>query len=274
MKPRDNDVVLGGVHFHYLSWGEPSESCLLFLHGALLSGVNYESVLRPLAVHRHVVAFDQRGHGESDHVDDYSWPRWVEDLEALSGVLGVASFDLVGHSMGANNAARFAGMHASRLRHLVLLEGGFGPANSPEEPEFWEKAAQLNPADGFPSTEAFIDLASTLFPRADRRSIAPWAPGLDRGDDDRWRWRFTPDIEVLTADAPTAEEERQLRRAVRCPVLVVKAQYSDLFVGDDYKEVAGEYERGVAEILPDAGHMIMWENTEACAVLIDKFLSQ
>jgi pimeloyl-ACP methyl ester carboxylesterase len=273
MGASDNYVLLGGMRFHYWTWGEPSEPSLVFLHGIFLSGNSYESLVLPLAAHRHVIALDQRGHWETDHADDYSWPRWVEDLDALCGALGLEAFDLVGHSLGADNAARFAGTHPSRVRHLVLLDGGIGPRNSPERPEFWGKAAQLMPADGFASPEAFVDLASSLFPRADRSLITPWTPWMDRGDDGRWRFRFTPDLAVFTEDAPTPEDESALRDAVPCPVLVVKSQYSELFVGDGYKEVAAEYEQGTAEILPDAGHMIMWENTGACVALTEEFLT-
>jgi pimeloyl-ACP methyl ester carboxylesterase len=269
---RDHDVTLGGMHFRYRSWGRLSEPLLVFLHGVLLFGVSYELLLQPLAAHRHVLALDQRGHGETDHAGDYSWPRWVEDLDAFCGALDLESFDLVGHSLGANNAARFAGAHPSRVRHLVLLDGGIGPTNSPEEPEFWRKAAELSPPDGFASAEAFVDLASSLFPRADPALIMPWTPWLDRDDDGRWRWRITADLAAFTDDAPAPQDESALRGAVRCPVLVVKGQFSELFVGDTYKEVAGEYEHGTAEVLPDAGHMIMWENTGTCAALTEAFL--
>src|ERR1700745_1217749 len=119
MQPRDRYLRLGGLRFHYREWGEPTSPPLVVLHGILAEAHTYDGLCRGLSRTRHVFALDQRGHGETEHAEDYSWPQWVEDGAAFSAALSLAPFDLVAHSTGANIAARFAGKNPSLLCHLV-----------------------------------------------------------------------------------------------------------------------------------------------------------
>jgi hypothetical protein len=102
----DRYCTLNGLRFHYQQWGDPSAPPLVLLHGVLGSAVVYDAIAARLANTRFVLVLDQRGHGQSDRASDYSWPRWVEDLSAFWELLGLGNVDLVGHSMGAHNAAR------------------------------------------------------------------------------------------------------------------------------------------------------------------------
>ena len=76
--------------------------------------------------HRRVIGLDARGHGRSDKPRDPSAYRddaMVRDVAALFDHLGLEQTDLVGYSMGAGTALRFAARDR-RLRRLVL--GGIG----------------------------------------------------------------------------------------------------------------------------------------------------
>ncbi len=74
------------------------------------------------AGHR-VVAYDARGHGQSDPAPattDYRYSDYAEDAVAVLDHLGVERAVLVGHSMGAHTAARVALSHPDRVAALVL----------------------------------------------------------------------------------------------------------------------------------------------------------
>jgi pimeloyl-ACP methyl ester carboxylesterase len=118
MAIREQYVDANGLRFHVLECGDESAPVLVFLHGVLAAARTYEPLLAGLAAHRHVIAIDQRGHGRTSHADDYGWSRWVEDLDAICQVLDVTKMDLVGHSMGAHNAYRFAGVTHRQLSTL------------------------------------------------------------------------------------------------------------------------------------------------------------
>jgi len=74
-----------------------------------------------------VVAFDNRGHGESDKLYDpaqYTARIMAADARALLDHLGIARADVMGYSMGARITANLAVAHPDRLRSAIL--GGVG----------------------------------------------------------------------------------------------------------------------------------------------------
>ena len=145
---------------------------------------------------RRVIAIDQRGHGESDHAADYAWERWVGDLQLV-----VEALDLDRRSrrpLHGRAATRRASRRCIReVRRLALLDGGFGPTNSPDEPEYWRRVARLFPSDGFESLADYVDLVLELFPRAARSILEESTGGFARGDDGRWRWPMQADLNGL-----------------------------------------------------------------------------
>jgi pimeloyl-ACP methyl ester carboxylesterase len=74
-----------------------------------------------------VVAFDNRGHGESEKLYDpaaYSAPLMAEDARRLLEHLGIARADVMGYSMGARITAFLALAHAELVRSAIF--GGLG----------------------------------------------------------------------------------------------------------------------------------------------------
>lgn len=74
-----------------------------------------------------VVAYDNRGHGQSAKLYDleaYGAPIMAEDARRLLDHLGIAHAHIIGYSMGARIAAFLAMAHPARVRSLVF--GGLG----------------------------------------------------------------------------------------------------------------------------------------------------
>jgi len=74
-----------------------------------------------------VVAFDNRGHGESEKLYDeavYGAELMAEDARRLLDHLGIARADVMGYSMGARITAFLAIAHPERVRSAVF--GGYG----------------------------------------------------------------------------------------------------------------------------------------------------
>jgi pimeloyl-ACP methyl ester carboxylesterase len=69
MQPQSKYIKANGINHHYLDWGNPENPPLLMLHATRLCAHAWQPIARELAGDFHVMAFDQRGHGDTDPSD-------------------------------------------------------------------------------------------------------------------------------------------------------------------------------------------------------------
>lgn len=96
---------------------------VVFVHSFAGDAGHWSAQLEHLRKTRRAVAFDMRGHGESDAPTDqnaYSIESLSADIAAVVDELGIKRFVLVGHSMGGAAALVYAGKHPERVAGLVL----------------------------------------------------------------------------------------------------------------------------------------------------------
>jgi pimeloyl-ACP methyl ester carboxylesterase len=93
---------------------------------------------------RRVVLYDARGHGASAPAPggDYSYAALSADLEAVIDALGVERALLVGASMGAHTAIRFALEHPQRVAGLAVVTPAYDPERFPSELDRWDALAR------------------------------------------------------------------------------------------------------------------------------------
>ena len=120
-----------GVDIAFLDEGEGFPTLLIHGFGSnhRVNWVSTSWVRDLLAAGRRVIAFDNRGHGESGKPHDpaaYRVATMAEDARGLLDHLGVERADVIGYSMGAWIAASLALTHAERVRSAVF--GGLGDA--------------------------------------------------------------------------------------------------------------------------------------------------
>lgn len=129
LQPQVRDVA--GVRTYCLSGG--SGAPVVFLHGLGASSYSWRHVAPPLARRRAVWAPDLPGFGRSDKPEgfDYSFAGFARWLGAFLDDLGLADADLVGNSMGAGVALRYALEHPGRVRRLALIGAPFYVNNRP-----------------------------------------------------------------------------------------------------------------------------------------------
>jgi 3-oxoadipate enol-lactonase len=106
-----------------------------------------------------LIAYDARGHGESDPPPDpaaYEYADLVADLEAVLERLGLEHAALVGSSMGAATAMAFALRHPGRVPALVQVTPSYTGTRTTEiELDVWSRLADAL-ADG---VERFVQVA-------------------------------------------------------------------------------------------------------------------
>jgi len=113
----------------FCEWGEEDAPPLVLVHGGRDQKRSWDNVAGALSQSHRVIAFDLRGHGQSDWVSDgdYGVMDHVFDLASLVDHLGLDRFRLIGHSLGGNITLRYAGLHPSKIEKLVAIEG-LGPS--------------------------------------------------------------------------------------------------------------------------------------------------
>ncbi|MDQ3871874.1 MAG: alpha/beta hydrolase [Chloroflexota bacterium] len=114
-------VEANGLRISYTTEGAGPP--MVMLHGATSSALEDWSAQRPLfrrAFRLYLV--DARGHGGTkwDAGDGFANEMLVADLLAFVDALHLATFHLVGFSMGAMTALTFASRHPERLRTLLI----------------------------------------------------------------------------------------------------------------------------------------------------------
>jgi len=175
----------GAVEIAYLDEGEGEP--ILLVHGfASSKNVNwvYPTWVSELKKNgRRVIAFDNRGHGDSGKLYDataYEIGTMAGDISALMDHLNVARADVMGYSLGSRMTAVLAQRQPQRLRSVILggigiglIEGG-GPGEN--------VAAALEA----PSLEDVTDPVGRTFrafadqTRSDRRALAACLRGSRR----------------------------------------------------------------------------------------------
>ena len=123
----------GGVRIAFIDVAPETGSAdpVLLIHGfASNHAVNWVNTLWVTTLTRagyRVIAFDNRGHGQSEKLhrpEDYDSSIMAGDARRLLDHLGIPSADVMGYSMGARIAAHLAVIDPARVRTLML--GGLG----------------------------------------------------------------------------------------------------------------------------------------------------
>lgn len=122
-------VESDGVPIRFLDEGRGEPALLIhgFASNARVNWVSTGWVRDLLAAGRRVIAFDNRGHGESGKPHDpaqYGFGRMAADALRVLEALAIARADVIGYSMGARIAASLALQHPECVRSAVL--GGVG----------------------------------------------------------------------------------------------------------------------------------------------------
>jgi pimeloyl-ACP methyl ester carboxylesterase len=187
-------VAVGPVSLAVEEWPGPAKGpTAVCIHGLTANHTCWASVADVLSPAHRLIAYDLRGRGESDKPDKgYSLVHHNEDLGGLLDHFGLKKAVLIGHSLGAHIAVRFAAKHPERVARLVLVDGGLDV-----RPEVLDS---LRPAINrlgveFPSLDMFLGFVRML-PMFEGR----WNDYLER--------YFRYDVEVLPAGTVRSKAAR------------------------------------------------------------------
>lgn len=277
---QDRTITLDGLRCHYRDWGDPAAPPVVLLHAYTQHARSWDAVARSLADRFRVLALDQRGHGESEHAADYHELRLVGDLAGFADTLGLASFSVVGFSVGGNAAASYATLYPDRVERLVLLECFTSGDETGDEPWLQIMRAHLARLRSLPETVASPQEAAAAFrplaPHADEQELSRWMhDGLVEGVDGRWRWRYDPVIRVPGPPGRLVPPMDVLRRrlaGVACPMLFLVGAGSWMVEPTARMATANPQARLVA--VPQADHWVPLDNPSGFLEVVGRFLDE
>jgi len=94
---------------------------ILLAHGWSDSSLRWVPLVDDLAKEYEIVAYDARGHGQSDAPESgYDLDSRIENLRTVVSESGIDNPVLIGHSMGVVTVARTAARHSDLVRGVVL----------------------------------------------------------------------------------------------------------------------------------------------------------
>jgi pimeloyl-ACP methyl ester carboxylesterase len=210
---------------------------LILLHGATSIGAEDFAAQLPLLSRAFLVHVpDARGHGRTawDAARGFRYDWLVDDVAAFADALGLATFHLLGFSMGAMTALQFAVRQPARVRTLVVVG-----ITTQREPRASVARRLMDPE------------------RIDRED-APFAALLGRRHDagqgaGAWR-RLLPAIAADVAAQPLLSPRDM--RSIDAPTLVVCGDRDPFVPVDHAWGMQRQLHDGRLLVVPDCGHEV------------------
>jgi esterase len=264
-------VGIDGLTFHYTDWGG-SESPVVMLHGLSGHARTWDHTAAALSDRHHVLALDQRGHGDTDWAPQYGLRPMAQDLVGFLDALDLREVTLIGLSMGGLVSFVFAAAHPDRVARMVIID--IGPEIAP--------AGSANVASSLAANDIFSS-ADEAFAQA--RAANP------RPTDATLRHRVTHALRALPDGTLTFKYDKELRRnpralfdhtpaemwaawhALSCPVLLVRGADSDVLAADTAQRMLAENQNVSFASIPDCGHSITLDSPDGLLEVIGPWLA-
>jgi pimeloyl-ACP methyl ester carboxylesterase len=278
--PSEGFVPVNGALLHYLNWGGPRERPLVLIHGLTGFAHTWDDWAARWSKDFWVLAYDQRGHGESEHVkpggyEGYNTKQLANDLQGFASALGLDQFDVLGHSLGGRTVIGFAGLHPQALRHAVVVDMGPEIDRAGALNVRGSTSAQVRLPSGFRDEEEALSFLAQLRPGRRQESYRRTVTyGLKRGDDGLLHFRYDPTLLEITGRKALAEIPYLwgLLSKTTCPTLVVRGETSDILSRGIADRMVKALPKGKLVEIAGAGHDIPGDKPEDFEAAVLSFL--
>jgi len=280
--PHDPDVryrscntVVRHQRFHFLEWGEPESPPVVLLHGGNQSAHSWDLVSLHLARRYHVIALDQRGHGDSEwnRGADYSIRAMSQDVEHFLAQRGIQRPVVLAHSMGGMVTLDLSRRRPELFRALGLVDVGpeLSEAGTRMIGEFVHKNVE------FDDMEEFLDRVERYDPYRKRAHMERTLKyNLLRRADGRYvskadRRRFLPGGEGKGSRRAMLPDSQDWTH-MDFPVLVIRGADSQVLLPGPAAEFTEALPQGRLVTIPGCGHNVHSQNTLGFLEQVTPFL--
>jgi pimeloyl-ACP methyl ester carboxylesterase len=267
-RPRDLLLHTGALRLHALDWGTAGCPPVLLLHGAAQTAHSFDEVAPALARDHHVVALDQRGHGDSDWAARYDRDAFGDDIAAVLDAHGWSEATLIAMSLGGLNAVAFAAAQPERVRSLVVVD--VVPTVAAAGKQAIGKQLAVHAFDTF---DGAVEHARAFNPRRTVANIRERLHHAMRKDGDgRWVYKFDPAMGGAAGRDPSALWWAVGR--LRCPTLLVRGAESNILTAEGAERFVQMVPGSSVAVVPEAGHSVMGDNPPGFLAAVEPFLAR
>ncbi len=304
-------VDADGLRLHYLEWNPDQNSRvapisdgegrmqsddeipIVMLHGLGTTADAWRLVAPYLSADHQVIAFDQRGHGQSDAPENgYDLMTLAEDAVHAMAALGLGQVTLVGHGWGARIALVLAAHHSALVSHLILVD-------CPHvEPRHWPGMTrerfmrEAPPQEIYHSRDAFLSaMRHEMAAFWSREVEAIFLASVIERVNGKIEERLKPAHQRLIRQALWEDRALPYYGKIRCPVLLVPAAAppqpggyppEKLENASEFAAAKGYMAAQVARIIrqctvlwmPDTAHDIQLHRPQHLAAAISEFVKE
>lgn len=277
-------VDADGIRLHAVEGGRRTGPAIVLLAGFPQTWWAWRKVMPALVERFHVIAIDLPGQGHSERPEgSYDTHTVATHVHAAVQALGVPTYWLAAHDIGAWVAFSLALDFESQLHGVALLDAGIPGATLPEaiptDPErarkLWHFAFHLVP-----------DLPETLLAGRERdyvgwflkvKALAPDA--FDAAEVDHYAAAVAADGGLRAslayyrdaAESARWNREALARKRLALPVLGVSSSHGS--IPDMALSLSPWADDTTSVVVPDAGHFIPDEQPEAVAAALADFVT-
>ena len=259
-----------GNALNVVDFGGAGKPPVLLIHGGAAHARWWDFVAPPLAQTHHVLALDQRGHGDSAWMQEwgYGTRHYVADIRTVIETWGLGAPILIGHSMGGHNVMCYSGLHSETLRGMVAIDS---PPSYPDRAVAMLRELAERPSRRFDSHAEAIagfrtipaDTIATqeVLDHVAQHSFRQAADG---------KWEYKSDRRTMMREPMKAWDGLKL---LKCPALFLKAENSVLKEGLAERMVA-VMPQGRLEVVPNSHHHVLLDNPPGLAAALRVFLDE
>lgn len=267
----------GGIALAGDTWGDPDGPLVVLQHGGGQTRHAWKGAGETLGnAGYHAVAFDARGHGDSDWAapEAYRPDDMVADLRCVIAALGGRKPILVGASMGGGVSLLAAGEGLVDAAALVLVD--MAPRIEAEGRRHIQEFMNQKP-DGFDSLEEVAEAIANYQPHRPRpRTLDGLAKNVRIAPNGKYRWHWDPARRHARADDGAYRKRLHAcadrLSPMKLPTLLVRGGLSNVLSEEGAKSFLEQCPHAEYVRVDNAAHMVAGDRNDNFASAVIEFL--
>jgi len=271
--PQDRYMQINGLRLHYLDWGNNGCQTMLLLHGFMADAHVWDDFALNFRSHYHLIALDQRGHGESQWSTDmaYTMDDHFSDIAHFIETLDLNDLILIGHSMGGRNALFYTAYSTRKVKRLILVDSR--PDDNPQASKALRHLLVNFPLQA-DSLKEVVQAIQSLYPYLSKEICYHI---VNHGYKNVHEGNYTPKYDIRMSQHSehtgyATEELWPFMSNVTCPVLIIRGKESHFLSREVAHQMCRVLPHSESVEIPKSSHMPVQENPIATTKVIADFL--